>query len=365
MTTIALKQVHASPSRDAKRALAVLTAINFMCLYDRVQVSALIQPIKTEFGFSDAQMGLISGTAFGLTYAAAAIPLGWLSDRTNRIKLLAVALSVWSVMTGLTAFASSFLQFALCRVGVAAGESAFTPSAHSILADYFPPERRGLAIGIETSGAALGIMSGLAMAGWIASAYGWRAALLAACVPGVVLALYMVFAIPDPPRGHLADGSVAAKGPLLSKVTGAYIWLVAAAVCSSIMTTGWTQWLPAFFMRSYGLSLGTVGASVGVAAGVGGLIGVILGGYLSAFAAARSAKPPFGWCAAIIAATAPGYALALWAPTATIALVSVFIVHVGALMMPPFIFSAIQSSCDPHFRARAGAVALTAVTIFS
>jgi len=158
----------------AVTALISLTAINFVCLYDRVQISGLAQPIKEEFGLSDTQLGLLSGTAFGLTYATMAIPLGWLSDRTNRIKLLSAALALWSLMTAFAAVTQNFAQLALSRIGVAAGESSFTPTAHSLLADYFPPHRRGFAIGIETAGAMVGIMTGLAVSGWLAAAFGWR-----------------------------------------------------------------------------------------------------------------------------------------------------------------------------------------------
>lgn len=116
----------------AVTALISLTAINFVCLYDRVQISGLAQPIKEEFGLSDTQLGLLSGTAFGLTYATMAIPLGWLSDRTNRIKLLSAALALWSLMTAFAAVTQNFAQLALSRIGVAVGESSFTPTAHSL-----------------------------------------------------------------------------------------------------------------------------------------------------------------------------------------------------------------------------------------
>ncbi len=351
----------------ARTALIVLTAVNFVCLYDRVQISALVQPIKEEFGFSDTQMGLLSGTAFGLTFAAAAIPLGWLSDRSNRVKLLSVALTFWSAMTALAAFAQGFWHLVLCRVGVAAGEASFTPTAHSILADYYPPQKRGLAIGIETAGATIGIMSGLAMAGWLAGAFGWRVALLAAGLPGIALAIVLALKVRDPGRG-VATPTQAPDGPrppLSSRVTGAYGLLVVAAICNSTMTTGWTHWLPAFFIRTHDLSISVVGASVGVASGLGLTLGHIGGGWLSAASAARGNNVPFLWCAAIVLGTLPGYALAIWAPHPMLALAGVFCSTTVAGMMAPFIFGAIQNSCDPHFRARAVAFALTFVTIGS
>lgn len=351
----------------ARTALIALTAVNFVCLYDRVQISALVQPIKEEFGFSDTQMGLLSGTAFGLTFAMAAIPLGWLSDRSNRVKLLSVALAFWSLMTGLAAFAQGFWHLVLCRVGVAAGEASFTPTAHSILADYYPPQKRGLAIGIETAGATVGIMSGLAMAGFLAGAFGWRVALLAACLPGLILAVVLALKVRDPGRASAPPPAPAAgpRPPLSSRVTGAYFLLVVAALCNSTMTTGWTHWLPAFFIRTHDLSIAAVGASVGVASGLGLTLGHLAGGWLSAASAARGNNVPFLWCAAIVLGTLPGYAVAIWAPHPLLALAGVFCSTTVAGMMAPFIFGAIQNSCDPQFRARSVAVALTFVTIGS
>lgn len=353
----------------ALTALLTLTAINFICLYDRVQVSALAQPIKEEFGFTDTQLGLLSGTAFGLTFACAAIPLGWISDRSNRIKLLSVALAFWSAMTGLAAFAQGFWHLIFCRIGVGAGEASFTPTAHSLLADYYPPTRRGFAIGLETAGGTTGIMVGMAMAGWLASAYGWRVALLAAGLPGLALALFLLLRVRDPGRGHatpaVTPGELLPRQPLRNRVTGSYGWLVVAAICNSTMTTGWTHWLPAFFTRTHELPLSVVGASVGVASGLGLTLGHIFGGWLSAAAAARGNNVPFVWCALIVLGTLPGYALAIWAPHATLALIGVFCSTAVAGMMAPFIFGAIQNSCDPQFRARAVAFALTFVTIGS
>src|SRR3546814_416735 len=129
---VALPPDQIGAKKGAYRVLAILTAVNIVSLFDRVQLAALAQPIKEEFHLSDTQLGMLTGMAFGLTYAVAALPLAWLSDRWNRSRLLTIALIFWSAMTGLAGLAQSFWHLFLTRVGVAAGEAAFTPTAHSL-----------------------------------------------------------------------------------------------------------------------------------------------------------------------------------------------------------------------------------------
>jgi predicted MFS family arabinose efflux permease len=354
--------------RGAVSALVILTIINFVSLFDRVQISALAHPIKVEFGLSDTQVGMLTGLAFGLTYATAAIPLAWLSDRGNRSRLLAGALLFWSAMTAFAGLAQSFWHLFATRVGVAAGEAAFTPTAHSILADYYPPRRRALAIGIETSGVSLGIMGGMAAAGWVGSEYGWRYAMFVAGVPGLIMALVTWIWLREPARtSRIAAAAIPpAQGRSRFHWAGrGYGWLVVVAVCNSIMTTGWTQWLPSFFIRTYDLPLSTVGVSVGVASGLGLTCGSILGGWVSARADAANAGSQFRLCILISLAVVPLYGLALWSPTPALGFFGVFVSTVAAGMLAPFIFAGIQNACDPDFRARAVAFALMFVTIGS
>ncbi len=350
----------------AGRTLVLLSLISFVSLVDRMQIPTLLQPIKAEFGLSDSQLGLLSGAAFGLTYAAATLPLAWLADRYSRRYLLAAALTVWALMTAVSGAARTFGHLVLSRVGVAAGESAFTPTAHSVLADVYPPSRLGWAIGLETSGGTLGIMAGMSLAGLVSAAWGWRAAMVVASVPALLMALAVIVFLPDPPRNRVPLVPRGAMRVAPFRWFGRrYVALVLLAILNSVMSTGWAQWMPSFFQRSHGLPIGQVGPAVGIATGLGLLFGSIAGGYASAVTARRSLRAPHLFCAAVCALVAPSFALTLWLPSVTLALLLTGVSACLVGMLAPFIFADIQAICDPTNRARAVAAAMTLVTIGS
>ncbi len=350
----------------AIRTLIILWLVEFMSLFDRVQIPTLLQQIKAEFGLTDAQLGLLSGTAFGITYAMAAIPLAWLADRYSRRRLLAAALALWATMTALSGAARSLGGLLLARMGVAGGEAAFTPAAHSILADVFPPSRLGWAIGLETTGGTLGLMTGMAVAGLVSAAYGWRAAMVVASVPALFMAVAVLSFLRDPPRSGRAAPAPGRDAPASFSLLGRrYFTLVVLAVLNSIMSTGWAQWLPSFFQRSHGMPIGRVGLAVGLATGMGLMLGSITGGYASKAAARRSPGAPFLFCSVVCMLAAPSLLLTLWVPATAAALVLVAISASLVGTLAPFIFSNIQAICNPAGRARAVAVAMTIVTVGS
>src|SRR3546814_4707473 len=94
--------------------------------------------------------------------------------------------------------AQNLVQFLLARVGVGIGEAGCTPTAHSILSEIAPPSTRGSALAIYTMGAPLGSLAGLAFGGVVASLCGWRAALVLASLPGILLAVIAFFTLVEP-----------------------------------------------------------------------------------------------------------------------------------------------------------------------
>jgi MFS family permease len=213
---------------DARRAsttgsypwyvLGVLFLVYVINFIDRQIPSILAQDIKASLGVSDAQLGFLYGTAFAIFYSLFGIPLGRLADTWYRGRLIAAGLAVWSAMTALSGLAGSFGQLALARIGVGIGEASASPAAYSLLGDYFPARRRGLALGIYSAGLTVGGGLSLPLGGWVAhswsSAYahspapfglaGWQAAFLAVGLPGLLLAVW-VWTLREPARG-LADG---------------------------------------------------------------------------------------------------------------------------------------------------------------
>ena len=130
----------------SRYVLFVLTA-TYTCSYlDRYVLSVLIEPIKADLGMSDTQLGLLGGLAFALLYTLAGIPIARFADKHNRRNIIALSLTAWSAMTVACGFVKTYPQLLLARVGVGLGEAGCTPPSHSLIADYFPPEKRALSL---------------------------------------------------------------------------------------------------------------------------------------------------------------------------------------------------------------------------
>ncbi|MDB5423994.1 MAG: uncharacterized protein JWQ29_1410, partial [Phenylobacterium sp.] len=144
------------PSGYAWYVIGVLFAATLMSQLDRQLPALLVRPIRAQFGISDTGFSLLQGYAFALVYTFAGLPFGWLVDRTVRRNLIIGGLVTWSVMTVLSAFAQTYPQLLLARMGVGMGEAVLAPAAYSMIADYVAPERRGRALSVYYVSLAIG-----------------------------------------------------------------------------------------------------------------------------------------------------------------------------------------------------------------
>lgn len=111
----------------------VIYVLNFL---DRTVIYILFPLIKKEMAFSDTELALLGTTSFVIFYTLLGIPFGRLADRGSRAKIIAVGVVIWSICSGLSAFAVDFWTLFACRVGVGIGEAALGPAAISLLADF-------------------------------------------------------------------------------------------------------------------------------------------------------------------------------------------------------------------------------------
>src|SRR5271154_328645 len=135
---------------------------------------------------TDTQLGNLGGFYFAMFYTFWGIPLAWLADRTNRVRIVAAACALWSLFSAGCGLAGNYSILAACRMGVGVGEAGGSPPSYSLLADYFPRQRRGTALAIYSIGVPLGSAVGSAIGGWMAAHYGWRSAFLLVGGPGVI-----------------------------------------------------------------------------------------------------------------------------------------------------------------------------------
>lgn len=194
--------------------LWLLTLVYMFSLVDRQIIGILSPIIKADLGFSDAQLGWLKGFAFALLYTSVGIPLAWLADRYNRVRIISISLVVWSGFTVLTGMAGSFVAMLIARIGVGIGEAGGTPPAHSIISDLYPKEQRTSALGIYALGVPLGITLSFVSAAFLVEWIGWRGTLITLGVSGVAFAVLIMFLIPEPQRGQQEAELATAEDPI-------------------------------------------------------------------------------------------------------------------------------------------------------
>lgn len=278
-------------------ALFVLTAISTCGFIDRVIMSALVHPIKTEFRLSDTQIGLLGGFAFALLNVLLGIWVARIAERRRRVTLIGIGTLLWSVATALCAAASSFLTLALARVGVGVGEAVGLPSSQSVVSDCFPKERRTTAISVLVLAPPIGAFLGLTGGGLIAQEWGWRWAFLIAATPGFLLSALVLLAVEEPPRGRHdglgADGDrVPPLGAVLARMWGRHSFrhLLVGSTVASAAGFGVNLFLTTYFMRRYGYSLAEAGLTTGLIASLPAVLGVAGSGWLTDRLARRDAR---------------------------------------------------------------------------
>ncbi len=347
--------------------LFILALINLFNYYDRLLIVVVSQPLRIEFSLSDTDYGLLTGPAFVFVYALASLGFGLLADRHRRPLVIGWALGIWSAMTALTAFATSFLLLALGRAGVGVGEGGTNPAGMSLISDRYPPQRRAMALAVFQAGGMVGMFLSFVLGSWIAAEYGWRTVFLVAGIPGILLAIVAVRLLPEPQRGqHDAAPAepvsywAALRGLLRNKT---YMWLTVAAAIGTFSSLGMLIWLPQFFIRIHGLELKQVGLLFGPAAALGLCTGMLLGGWLSSRLARISLASPVLLCIIANLLLVPLFLIVLWTASLGLALTLTFVAMALSVLYTAAFQSTMQTACPPSVRASAAAMQNVLVAI--
>ncbi len=358
----------APPDRRAWVALGMLCFIYVLNFLDRQLLAILAKPIQDSLHVSDRQLGLIGGLYFAVFYCFLAIPVGWLADRSNRIKVLGIACALWSAATMACGLARSYPELAIARMTVGVGEAGGVPPSYAIISDYFPADRRGTALGIFNLGPPIGAALGIAFGAWIASAFSWRHAFIALGAVGLVAAVALMLMVREPRRGGLDAVPAASAAAQPSAGFGETLRmffarpeLLLAALASAanqMVTYGLSNFTTLFLMREKGMTLEDVAVwyALVVAVGMGG--GIYVSGRLVDRFTKRTKTAYALLPAASLALALPLYIAFLWAPGWPLALVFLL----GPSFLNYFFLTAsvtlVQQEVRPDQRVMSGALLL-------
>ncbi|WP_343520181.1 MFS transporter [Sphingomonas sp.] len=276
--------------------LALLTAAYFFSYMDRQILAILQEDIRRELLLSDTQLGLLAGFAFAIFYATLGLPVARWADRGNRVNIIGIALALWSAMTAVCGLAQNFVQLLLARIGVGIGEAGSSPPSHSIIADLYPPEKRAGAMGIYSLGVVLGAAGGTMIGGTLAHFFGWRVAMFAVGIPGILLAAIIKLFVVEPRRGlsdpqhaHAAHGEMPRFGEGFRSLFAdrAAVHLVMGVTITSLIGYGHTAFGPSFLIRTIGLDKLQIASIVAPVGAICGTLSAVLGGWLANKAAER------------------------------------------------------------------------------
>ncbi len=342
-------------------ALIVLAMISTVGFIDRIVVNVLVEPVKTEFGLSDAQVSLM-GVAFTVLNIAVGLVVARMAERVRRLTLVSIGTLLWSGATALCGWAGGWVQLLTARMGVGLGEAIGLPGLQSVVSDYFPANKRGMAISVLMLAPACGALIGFMGGAWIAESYGWRSTFLIASVPGVVLAAVAWFFVAEPKRGAhdvVADSdAVPPISAVLKRLFGlrSARQLVIGSAFAAMLGFGLNYFFTSLMMRKFGVGLGEAGMYAGLIASAPSAISVIASGMLGD---KLGAKNPGAY------ALIPAVCLLLGGPLYVLAITQVELGPLLALVsVATFLnfgylgvtFAALQNLMHPRMRATCTAV---------
>lgn len=289
--------------RYAWYVVGVLLLAYISSFIDRQIISLLVKPIKTSFGISDTQMGVLMGLSFAVLYTLVGIPIGLMADRMNRKRIISWGILVWSIMTIFCGIAGNYSLFFLARVGVGIGEAALSPAAYSIISDYFPKKKLATALSVYNMGIYLGsglsILIGAAlrtMIGkenivlpFVGEIFSWQMIFFYIGLPGILI-VFLVQTIKEPKRVEFDSEKEISETSSFSEIIAyfkanrhTFSYLNFSMAFMAFATYAGIYWVPTMLGRVHGWTDTKAGITFGLLVTVFSTLGVISGGRYADF----------------------------------------------------------------------------------
>jgi MFS family permease len=368
--------------------LAMLCFIYTFNFLDRQLMSILTEPIKNEMGLTDSQMGLLGGIYFAGFYTVIGVFVGFFADRFSRKWILVAGSTLWSAFTVACGTAASYPALMISRMGVGVGEAAGAPPSYSIISDYFPAQRRGMALGIFS----LGVPFGMAIAALVGPLFvqhgdfdlggslvpGWRMAFIVIGVAGLVATVFLALIVREPKRGaqdvkldvHMGEAPTQAiDKPGFFRTAADFFGrpslLFTALGCGATSFVGYgiLNWTAPFLTRAKGINMGEIALWYSLELAVCMGVGTWMAGQLADWLSKRS-KVWYALVPAIALAIAiPFYLGFVWAPTweMSLAFLSIPILLNNTYLAPAL--AVVQNAVKPSQRTMSGALLLLVLNL--
>ncbi len=368
--------------------LVMMVAYTFSFL-DRQILNLMIGPIERDLKLSDSDFALIAGSAFGIFYTIMGLPIGWMADHFRRKRIMSVGVALWSIMTATCGLAGTFGHLFLARIGVGVGEATLSPSAYSMLSDYFDKKHLPRAMSLYTFGIFIGAGLALIIGGEIVTfvehrpdlvlpAIGtlkpWQGVFMIVGLPGLLVALWLGTLLEPQRRGLTGEAAAKTLAPRNKLVFNEAFRFIARYPLMSVSlfvgsalfsVLGYADtWYPELFIRTWGWSAGLAGTVNGSASLIAGPLGLVFAGWYSSRLIARGT---IDGCLRLTAYGAVGIALpAILMPLmpSPVLMASLLFPLKFFVGFPPVLIpAAIQMAAPNQIRAQLGAIFLFTVGI--
>lgn len=350
-----------SRSSRAYSALALLFLVNTLNFFDRQILGVVAENIRKEWQLSDTALGAL-GTAFTLIYAAVGLPLGKLSDRFNRTRLLAMGVTVWSLLTAASGLCKNFTQLFVARLGVGIGEASCAPAASSLIGDLFPSHKRANAMSIFMLGLPVGLALSFYLGGYIGKNYGWQATFFTPVVPGLLCAAW-AYLTPEPVRGgaeiHAVGASQREGSAFLHVISIPTMWFVIlSGALHNFNMYAIGSFLTPLLMRHHHLDLMSAANTAAVTYGLSGIPGLLIGGLLADSMSKRSVNGRMVLCTITFGIAVPLTYLGVSAESGESGAFTAYMAFGLACMYVYYAatYSTIQDLVEPSLRGMAMAI---------
>ncbi|MGI4853645.1 MAG: spinster family MFS transporter [Janthinobacterium lividum] len=307
----------AANAKAATVALVLLTGLNLVNYIDRYILPGVQEMVKSEFHVSDERIGALT-TWFFLTYIIAAPLTGWLGDHFPRKPLIVIGALLWSGTNLFTAMVHNFDALLVRHAALGIGEASFGIYGPALLSDFYGPEQRNRALTIFNIAIPVGAALGYSLGSAVAQAHGWRSAFYVSAIPGLVIAVVILFALREPARGETESKQEKKSGAVKDLLHNpAYLTATMGYAMSTFTIGGISAWIPSFLQREAGMSATHAGFTVGAITAATGIAGTALGGWWAQRWLRRDPRALYWVCAAGPALCVPFALLCFFGPRAT------------------------------------------------